>query len=114
MKIAHCQFEAWAGDLEHNLARFEEGLKRGDETGAKVVTFPECFLTGYPDTEEMARKGAFAVESPQMRRVLEITARHAAVAIVGSTSCVEAISTTPSSWPTTARTSAPTANAPPT
>jgi predicted amidohydrolase len=83
MKIAHCQFEAWVGDLEHNLARFEEGLKHADEVGAKIVTFPECFLTGYPDTEELARKGAFAVESPQMSRVLEITARHAAVAIVG-------------------------------
>lgn len=83
MKIAHCQFEAWAGDFEHNLARFEEGLKKADEAGAKIVTFPECFLTGYPDTEELARKGAFAVESPQVQRVLEITARHAAVAIVG-------------------------------
>ena len=83
MKIAHCQFEAWAGDLEHNLARFEEGLKRADETGARIVTFPECFLTGYPDIEVQVRKDAFAVDSWQMRRVLDITARHAAVAIVG-------------------------------
>jgi predicted amidohydrolase len=83
MKIAHCQFEAWVGDLEHNLARLEEGLKRADEAGARIVTFPECFLTGYPDTEELARKSAFAVDSLQMRRVLDITACHAAAAIVG-------------------------------
>ena len=83
MKIAHCQFEPWAGEFDRNLARFEEGLKRADAAEAKIVTFPECFLTGYPDTEELARKGAFAVGSREMERVLAITARHAAVAIVG-------------------------------
>jgi predicted amidohydrolase len=83
MKIAHCQFEPWVGDFEHNLARFEEGLKRADAEGAKIVSFPECFFTGYPDTEEFARKGAFAADSPQMKRILDVTARHAAVAIAG-------------------------------
>lgn len=83
MKIAHCQFESWIGDFDHNLTRFEEGLKRADSEGAKIVSFPECFFTGYPDTEELARKGAFAAESPQMQRILDVTARHAAVAIAG-------------------------------
>lgn len=83
MKIAHCQFESWVGDFEHNLARFEEGLRRADAEGAQIVSFPECFFTGYPDTEKMARDGAFAVDSPQMQRVLDVTARHAAVAIAG-------------------------------
>ncbi len=83
MKIAHCQFEPWVGDFEHNLTRFEEGLKRADAEGAKIVSFPECFFTGYPDTEEMARKSAFAADSPQMKRILDVTARHAAVAIAG-------------------------------
>ncbi len=83
MKIAHCQFEPWVGDFDHNLARFEEGLKRADAEGAKIVSFPECFFTGYPDTEEFARKGAFAADSPQMKRILDVTARHAAVAIAG-------------------------------
>jgi predicted amidohydrolase len=83
MKIAHCQFEPWVGDFDHNLAHFEEGLKRADAEGAKIVSFPECFFTGYPDTEELARKGAFAADSPQMQRILNVTARHAAVAIAG-------------------------------
>ena len=83
MRIAHCQFEPWVGDFEHNLARFEEGLKRADAEGAKIVSFPECFFTGYPDTEDAARAGAFAADSPQMQRILEVTARHAAVAIAG-------------------------------
>jgi len=83
MKIAHCQFEPWVGDFDHNLSRFEEGLKRADAEGAKIVSFPECFFTGYPDTEAMARQGAFAADSPQMKRILDVTARHAAVAIAG-------------------------------
>ncbi len=83
MKIAHCQFEPWVGDFDHNLSRFEEGLKRADAEGAKIVSFPECFFTGYPDTEAMARQGAFAADSPQMKRILDVTVRHAAVAIAG-------------------------------
>ena len=83
MKIAHCQFEAWCGEFDANLRRFEEGLARADAAGAAIVSFPECFLTGYPDTEELARAGAFAADSPQMQRVLDATSRHEALAIVG-------------------------------
>lgn len=83
MKIAHCQFESWCGDFEHNLKRLEEGLQRADAAGAAIVSFPECFLTGYPDTEESARSGAFANDSDSMMRVLDITSRHEALAIVG-------------------------------
>src|SRR5688500_4826861 len=83
MRIAHCQFETWSGDFEHNRARFEEGLARADTERAEMVSFPECFLTGYPDTEEPARRGAFAVDSGKMARVLDATSRHQAIGIVG-------------------------------
>ena len=83
MRIAHCQFEPWCGEFDHNLARFEEGLKRADAERADIVSFPECFLTGYPDTEERARAGAFAANSDQIARVLDVTSRHEALAIVG-------------------------------
>ncbi len=48
-----------------------------------VVCYPECFLTGYPDREDAARRGAFAADSEKMARVLDVTSRHQAVAIVG-------------------------------
>jgi len=83
MRIAHCQFEPWCGELDHNLQRFEEGLVRADAERVDIVSFPECFLTGYPDTEEEARRGAFAADSDKMARVLDITSRHEALAIVG-------------------------------
>jgi predicted amidohydrolase len=83
MKIAHCQYEPWVGDFDRNLARFEEGLAKADAERAAIVSFPECFLTGYPDTAELARGGAFAADSPQIAQVLDITSRHEATAIVG-------------------------------
>jgi 5-aminopentanamidase len=83
MKIAHCQFESWCGEFDRNLRRFEEGLQQADAAGAAVVSFPECFLTGYPDVAETARRDAFAADSPAMDRVLDVTSRHEALAIVG-------------------------------
>ncbi len=83
MRIAHCQFEPWCGEFDHNLLRFEEGLKRADAERADIVSFPECFLTGYPDTEEGARRGAFAADSEKMARVLDVTSRHEALAVLG-------------------------------
>ena len=83
MRIAHCQFESWCGDFDHNLARFEEGLKRAEEERVAIVTFPECFLTGYPDNEPEARRGAFAADAEKMARLLDITSRHEPLAIVG-------------------------------
>ncbi len=83
MKIGHCQYESWNGDFEHNLKRFEEGLAKADAEGVTLVSFPECFLTGYPDTEEAARKGAFSIDSEKAMRVLDATSRHEALAIVG-------------------------------
>ena len=83
MKIAHCQFEPWVGEFDHNLKRFGEGLQRADAAGAAIVSFPECFLTGYPDTAELARRDAFSADSDAMARVLDVTSRHEALAIVG-------------------------------
>lgn len=82
-RIAHCQYESWCGEFGRNLKRFEEGLQRAAQERVQVVCFPECFLTGYPDTEEEARKGAFAADSEKMAAVLDVTSRYDSTAIVG-------------------------------
>jgi predicted amidohydrolase len=40
---------------------------------SKSSPFPECFLTGYPDTEELARKHAFAIDSAEILKLLDRT-----------------------------------------
>jgi predicted amidohydrolase len=83
MRIGHCQFESTCGPLAPNLAKVEKGLERADQDRVEIVCFPECFLTGYPDTEELARRHAFAVDSPSMMQVLDRTSQFDATAIVG-------------------------------
>ena len=83
MRIGHCQLESKTGDFEANLAKVVKGLERADRDRVEIVCFPECFLTGYPDKEELARKSAFAVDSPQMMKLLDKTGRFEATFIVG-------------------------------
>ena len=83
MRIGHWQLEAKTGDFDANLAKVVTGLERADRDRVEVVCFPECFLTGYPDKEEPARKGAFAVDSPQMMKLLDRTGKFEATYIVG-------------------------------
>ncbi len=83
MRIGHCQLEAMTGDFDANLAKVVKGLERADKERVEVVCFPECFLTGYPDREEVVRKSAFAVDAPQMMKLLDRTAKFEATYIVG-------------------------------
>lgn len=83
MRIAHCQFESWCGEFDHNLQRVAEGLQRAEDEKVEIVSLPECFLTGYPDTEEIARRDAFSLDSPQMHRVLDLSARREPTLVVG-------------------------------
>ncbi|HEX3150427.1 MAG TPA: carbon-nitrogen hydrolase family protein [Gemmataceae bacterium] len=83
MRIGHCQLEATTGDFDSNLGKVVKGLERADKDRVAIVSFPECFLTGYPDKEEVVRKSAFAVDSPQMMKLLDKTGRFEATFIVG-------------------------------
>ena len=82
MRIGHCQYETKCGDFDGNLAKVVKGLERAERDRVEIVCFPECFLTGYPDTEELARKDAFAANSEQVLRVLDRTNRFDATFIV--------------------------------
>lgn len=83
MRIAHFQCESWCGDFPHNLKRLEEGLVRAEREQVEILTFPECSLTGYPDTEKEARWGAFSMSSPQVAQVLDVTSRFDTTVVVG-------------------------------
>jgi predicted amidohydrolase len=83
MRIGHWQLETKTGDFDGNLAQVTKGLEQADRDRVEIVCFPECFLTGYPDTEALARKHAFAVDSPTMMKVLDKTSRFQSTFIVG-------------------------------
>jgi predicted amidohydrolase len=83
MRIGHCQYDSQLGDFEGNLAKVVAGLKQAERERVEIVSFPECFLTGYPDTEELSRRDAFAVDSPKLMRVLDATSKFPSVVIVG-------------------------------
>lgn len=83
MRIGHCQLDSQLGDFAGNLAKVVQGLERADRDRVDIVCFPECFLTGYPDVGEIARRDAFAIDSPQMMQVLDRTSGFEAMFIVG-------------------------------
>jgi predicted amidohydrolase len=83
MRIGHCQYDSQLGDFEGNLAKVVAGLKLAERERVEIVSFPECFLTGYPDVAELARRDAFAVDSAKMMRVLDATSKFPSVVIVG-------------------------------
>lgn len=83
MRIGHCQLDSKLGDFDANLAKVVEGLKRAESERVDIVSFPECFLTGYPDVAEIARRDAFAVDSPAMMRLLDASSHFEPCLIVG-------------------------------
>lgn len=83
MRIGHCQLDSQLGDFEGNLGKLHEGLKKADADRVDIVCFPECFLTGYPDDGEIARRDAFTIDSAQIMKLLDQTARFEAAFIVG-------------------------------
>src|SRR5690348_510851 len=83
MRIGHCQAICKPGDFAANLARIIVGLERAKRERVEILCFPEGFLTGYEDNAARVRKNAFAVDSPQMRKVLASTKRFDTTLIVG-------------------------------
>jgi predicted amidohydrolase len=83
MRIGHAQIEVKYNDFDANLAKITTYIERAVRDRVEILCFPECSLTGYPDTEEGARKCAFAADSPQLMKVLDRTSKYDLVVIVG-------------------------------
>ena len=83
VRIGHYQCVCQQGDFEANLKTVVAGLELASEAKLDIVSFPESFLTGYFPRKEAARANSFAIDSPQMQRVLEQTARYEPLFMVG-------------------------------
>jgi predicted amidohydrolase len=83
VRIGHYQCESRQGDFDANLATVKKGLAQAVEAKLDIVSFPECFLTGYYAKKEDALQHAFTVDSPEMKRVLDATVGCDTMLLVG-------------------------------
>ncbi len=83
VRIGHYQCICKQGDFEANLETVVKGLELAREARLDIVSFPESLLTGYFSTEEKARRNSFAIDSPQMKRVLDRTRQFETLLMVG-------------------------------
>lgn len=83
VRVGHYQCVCRQGDFEANLATVKKGLAQAVDAKLDIVSFPEGFLTGYYAKKEDALQHAFTVDSPEMKRVLDLTAGCDTVLLVG-------------------------------
>jgi predicted amidohydrolase len=85
VRVGHYQCICQQGDFAANVATVEKGLQLATEAGLDIVSFPEAMLTGYFAHEADARQHAVAIDSPQMRELLQRTERFNIMFLVGFT-----------------------------
>jgi NAD+ synthase (glutamine-hydrolysing) len=71
LRVALCQINTTVGDLDGNLARILDGMRRAEEHGCDLAVFPELAITGYPP-EDLLLKPGFVGDN---RRALETVAQ---------------------------------------
>jgi predicted amidohydrolase len=64
IRVASVQIESAAGDKQANLAKIEGFVQRAAATGAEIVVFPECCITGYWFLRNLSREQLQAVAEP--------------------------------------------------
>jgi predicted amidohydrolase len=83
LKIGHCQLACAAGDYEANLEAVLAGLEAAASEGVDILSFPECFLTGYYRSGKEARAHSFTIDGPEVAHLLRRTARYPSTYILG-------------------------------
>ena len=76
MKIAGVQMDVRLGQVQDNLARFDERASEAAGQGAELIVFPECAATGYCfNSLEEARPFAEPTNGPIVATVHELCAK---------------------------------------
>lgn len=83
MKIAHCQMACRHGDVAANVDSLVAAWTDAVDQGAEIVSFPECFLTGYFDDGDRARRHSLVLDGPEIADVLARTHAVDTALIVG-------------------------------
>ena len=64
LKIATAQFENASGDKPYNLAIIEKMVAEAAASGAEVICFHECSVTGYTFARKLSRQELFDLAEP--------------------------------------------------
>jgi NAD+ synthase (glutamine-hydrolysing) len=82
MKIAAAQLNPTVGDIEGNLEKLTEAVKRGAADGADLVVFPELFLTGYPPKDLLERVDFIAGVQEAVQRICRLSLEYLEVGVL--------------------------------
>lgn len=84
MKIALCQLNTIAGNIESNVRRITEELRNSRALGAQLAVFPELTITGYPP-KDLLEYDDFVAEAEAALKNLHATCNELQIdAIIGN------------------------------
>ena len=84
LKVAGCQIDISIGDVDSNCEKVLSYISIAADQGAKLITFPECALTGccFNSTQEV-ESGALEITGYHLLRVLELCDKLKVFCILG-------------------------------
>ncbi|MDB5144421.1 MAG: nitrilase [Mucilaginibacter sp.] len=88
LKIATAQFENSSGDKDHNLGIIRQLAERAAASGAQVIAFHECSITGYTfamhfSKDQMLDLAEFIPDGPSVKRLTAIAREFDIVILAG-------------------------------
>lgn len=83
-RFAAVQLESRPLDPERNLENVTNCLREAASSGAELVVFPECILTGYILTAEEAEEVAEPIPGPRTNALVAACRREGVLGVVGT------------------------------
>ncbi|WP_428660433.1 nitrilase family protein [Runella sp.] len=88
LKIATVQFENKSGDKAYNLSVIENLTQKAAQSGAKVIAFHECSITGYTFARNLSKAqmldlAEFIPDGPSIEKLKEIAEKYDVAVLAG-------------------------------
>ena len=88
LKIATAQFEHKSGDKNYNLSTIESLSEQAAKSGANVIAFHECSITGYTYARHLSREQLLDLaepvpNGPSVKRLIQIAQKHNIAVLAG-------------------------------
>lgn len=88
IKIATAQFENSSGDKDYNLSIINNLAESAAKSGAQVISFHECSITGYTfarhlSKEELLNVAEFVPDGPSVQKLIQIATAHDITILAG-------------------------------